>query len=150
MNLTEHFALSEMLVSQMAARSGVTLDPPPFVIDNLTRLCVDVLEPLRASLGKPITITSGWRPKWLNAAIGGAQNSAHLTGRAADIRVSGMPALELAKYIRGRHFAVDKCIMEFGQWVHVQVSSAANVEPRREFLTASHVNGMTQYTEGLS
>jgi zinc D-Ala-D-Ala carboxypeptidase len=148
--LTEHFALDELLRSQAAARSGVDLDPPPVIIDQLTRLCTDVLEPLRVLLGKPIVITSGWRPRWLNNLIGGAPNSAHLTGRAADIHVAGMPAIELAKYIRNRDLPADKVINEFGQWVHVQVSQSPDVAPRRQYLTARHFNGATQYLEGLA
>ncbi len=149
MNLTPHFELSEFLRSQAAARSGETLDPPPFVVDNLRRLCVDVLEPLRTSLGQAVVITSGWRPKWLNTMIGGAQNSAHLTGRAADIHVQGMAAIDLARFIQRQRIPVDKCLNEFQQWVHVQVSEKPEMEPRREFLTARHVGGQTSYLEGL-
>lgn len=149
MKLTPHFELAEFLRSQAAARSGETLEPPPFVVDNLKRLCVDVLEPLRTSLGQAIVISSGWRPKWLNTAIGGAQNSAHLTGRAADIHVPGMTSAELARFIQRQRLPVDKCIDEFGQWVHVQVSEKPEIDPRRQFLTANHVNGQTQYIEGL-
>lgn len=150
MNLSDHFPLAEFCQSQAAARSGVKLEPPPFAVDNLTRLCVNVLEPLRLLLGKPVVITSGWRPRWLNSLIGGAPNSAHLTGRAADIHVSGMSPFELAKYIRNRALPVDKAIVEFDQWVHVQVSPASDIAPRYQFLTARHTKAGTEYSEGLS
>lgn len=149
MKLTQHFTLEEFCESDAAARMGAVISPTPEVILNLTRLCYDVLEPLRSRLQKPIIITSGFRPEWLNKFIGGAINSAHLTGRAADIKVQNMPPLELAKYIRNQEFPVDKCLMEFGQWVHVQISVAPEIAPRHQFMTALHINGQTQYSEGL-
>lgn len=149
MNLTEHFTLDELCVSQIAARSGTELVPAPYAVENLKRLCETVLEPLRQRLGRAVIVSSGFRPKWLNTAVGGALNSAHLTGRAADIKVPGMAAGELALYIRRHDFPVDKCINEFGKWVHVQVSSAPDILPRRQYLTARHVEERTQYIDGL-
>lgn len=48
-----------------------------------------LLNTLRASYGKPIYITSGWRCDAQNKKAGGAPNSSHLTGQAADILVTG-------------------------------------------------------------
>lgn len=149
MKLTEHFTLEEFCESDAAARMGAVLRPTQEVILNLTRLCHDVLEPLRTRLQKPIIITSGYRPEWLNKFIGGAPNSAHLTGRAADIKLHGMPPRELVKYIRNQGFPVDKCILEFEQWTHVQISPSASVAPRHRFLTALHIDGHTQYSESV-
>jgi hypothetical protein len=150
MNLTDHFPLEEFLQSQEAARLGRTLDPPPEVIDNLKRLCVLVLEPLRVLLGRPIVVSSGYRPDWLNTAIGGAPGSAHLTGRAADINTIGMTPQTLARFIERQNLPADKVILEFGQWVHCQVSPSEYIAPRRQYLTASRVGGQTQYVEGLA
>lgn len=51
------------------------------------------LEELRYRLGnKPITITSGYRTPSHNKKVGGASNSQHLYGRAADIKVKGVSA----------------------------------------------------------
>jgi hypothetical protein len=46
---------------------------------------IKALEQLRELLGKPISITSGYRCKRHNAEIGGARSSKHQTGQAADI-----------------------------------------------------------------
>jgi hypothetical protein len=73
-----------------------------------------------------------------------------LTGRAADIHVQDMTPQALAQYIQARGFAVDKTILEFGSWVHVQVSEKPEIEPRRKFLTARHTEQGTQYIEGLA
>jgi uncharacterized protein YcbK (DUF882 family) len=48
------------------------------------------LEVLRAAIGKPININSGYRSPAHNAAVGGVTNSFHKLGMAADIRVNGM------------------------------------------------------------
>lgn len=53
-------------------------------------------ECLRAAWGKPLVINSGYRTPAHNRAIGGASNSAHLKGRAVDIR---MPENEQEAFI---------------------------------------------------
>ena len=46
----------------------------------------EVLDPVREKLGKPIIVDSGYRCPKCNAAVGGATQSQHLVGEAADIR----------------------------------------------------------------
>lgn len=55
------------------------------------------LQELRERLGRPITITSGFRCPPHNAAVDGKPDSQHLEGRAADIRVAGMTPTELMR-----------------------------------------------------
>jgi hypothetical protein len=83
------------------------------------------LDVLRAAAGRAININSGWRCESHNGAVGGAQSSLHLTGRAADIsflaggdlhalfntakRLSKLPEFQLAEllfYERYIHIAV--------------------------------------------
>ena len=45
------------------------------------------IDTLRAAYGRPIRITSGWRCPAHNRAVGGAEKSFHLIGRAVDISV---------------------------------------------------------------
>lgn len=56
---------------------------------------VELLEVLRAQLGKPLHIVSGYRSPSYNRSIGGARRSYHLQGRAADLD-SGVVPLRLA------------------------------------------------------
>lgn len=44
------------------------------------------LQNLRNKIKMPIVVTSGYRSEAVNKAVGGAKNSAHLRGGAADIR----------------------------------------------------------------
>lgn len=56
---------------------------------------VDALEELRRKIGRPILITSAYRCPDHNRAIGGAADSQHTEGTAADLRVPGMTAAAL-------------------------------------------------------
>ena len=57
-----------------------------------------LLQCIREHFGKAVTITSGYRTAAHNKAVGGAVYSQHQYGRAADIRVSGVPVEQLAAY----------------------------------------------------
>ncbi len=59
---------------------------------------VQYLQAIRNHFGKSIVITSGYRCSKHNIAVGGASNSRHLYGDAADIIVNGVAPLEVAKF----------------------------------------------------
>ena len=95
--LSPHFTLGEMTKS--SSHPEVYNIPSHEAIANLTNL-TKWLEVLRkrynAKYGvgeEPIRINSGYRSPQLNKKIGGVATSNHLTGCAADIRVSGMEQL---------------------------------------------------------
>ena len=82
--LTPNFKLVEFTHSDTAVMCGIDNTPNDQETVNLSRVA-ETLEMIRVLLGnKPITITSGFRCSELNAAVGGAYNSAHLYGLAAD------------------------------------------------------------------
>lgn len=56
-----------------------------------------LLQKIRDAIGKPITITSGYRCPTHNRNIGGATQSRHMQGQAADIVVNGMTPAQVAK-----------------------------------------------------
>ena len=91
MRLAENFSLIEF-----QSKDGSSF--PDLIIDNLKVLAVQ-LQALRDHLGKPITITSGYRSKEHNLKIGGALDSYHVRGMAADIQVVGMKPLEVDEAI---------------------------------------------------
>ena len=122
MQLSKHFKLSEFTFSQTAARKGIRNIPSSAAIDNLKDLCDRILEPARAQFGA-LRITSGYRSPELNAAIGGARNSAHTRGWAADVVPVVAPKLEFAKWV-ARNCTYDQIILEFGtiqnpSWIHI-------------------------------
>lgn len=146
MQLTPHFNRAEFERSDLAARFGIDNTVPDALLPNLQRTA-ELLEAIRRKVG-PVNLTSGYRCIALNLRAGGALQSAHTEARAADINVTGIAPLALATYIRDSGIAFDKCILEFQQWVHVQVERSGEA-PRKELLTAVHTAAGTVYTEGL-
>ena len=89
MQLTKHFTLQEMTASETAARRGFDNTPNATETANLVRTA-ELLEEVRALLGKPILVNSAFRSKQVNDAVGSRDTSQHRLGCAADIRVPGM------------------------------------------------------------
>lgn len=130
MNLTKHFELDEFLISETASRLGIDNSPPPEVLTNLMKLAL-VLEDVRALLGKPIIITSGYRSSALNAAVpGSSKTSAHCHGLAVDFISPqfGKP-LDVCLAIANSDIHYDQIIHEGGRWVHLGLSKSG--EPSR-------------------
>lgn len=59
---------------------------------------ITYLQKIRSHFGKAITINSGYRCATHNKAVGGATNSYHTKGQAADIVVADTKPEEVAKY----------------------------------------------------
>ena len=59
---------------------------------------VTYLQQIREHFGKPVNISSGYRCATHNKNIGGATNSRHSKGQAADIYINGVAPAEIAKY----------------------------------------------------
>lgn len=87
--LSEHFSLEEMTRSGVAIRMRIDNNPDEEQVENIRQLCRNVLEPVRRRFGVT-RITSGFRSQALNAAVGGAPDSQHLRGEAADLHISNM------------------------------------------------------------
>ena len=85
--LSKNFTLEEMVAT---SHKGLQDTPTLAVVQNLQKLCVLVLQPLRDAIGRPVYINSGYRSKRLNARVGGVPNSRHLQGRAADIHCDNL------------------------------------------------------------
>lgn len=48
------------------------------------------LQSIRSEVGRPVIINSGYRCPSHNSAVGGASQSRHMVGDAADFRIPGM------------------------------------------------------------
>lgn len=133
MNISEHFTLEEMTFSQTAARRGIDNTPPPEHFRNLRRLCA-LLEDVRDVCATPVMVTSGYRCQELNDAVGGAKNSQHLTGCAADIKCAGLSVEETIQIIIEADLSYDQLIMEYDSWVHISVPNDQQEKPRKQAL----------------
>ena len=155
MKLSNSFTLSEMLRSNTASRLGIEeqFNPSKEVIDNLTRLCKNVLQPIRDSLEMPVRVTSGYRCEELNKSIGGSSKSQHVKGEAVDIelwiRGKEKNAILLDEIInlsfRGE-IEFDQLIIEYPvndvpKWIHISYSD----KNRNQVLIAEKVKGKTVY-----
>lgn len=119
MNLSPHFTLAEMTTSETAARRGIDNDPPPEAIERLKHTALG-LEAVRIRLAAPIIVSSGYRSPQLNAAIGGAMNSDHTRGDAADFISPGFGSPStIVSALKDSGIAFDQLIEEFGRWVHI-------------------------------
>lgn len=87
LQLSEHFKLGEFIQSRTACSQNILAQfvYHADIVDNIRYLHDKLLLPLRQAIGAPITINSGYRCRALNMAVGGASNSLHLWGLAADI-----------------------------------------------------------------
>lgn len=141
MMLSTHFSLEELIASEVAARAGIDNTPPPEALRNLYRL-TEGLERVREALGNlPIHVSSGYRCQRLNQAVGGAKQSAHILGLAADIICPNLgPPLTVCRMIANAKLGTDQIIHEFGRWCHVAFPAQDRVA-RNELLTIASVEG---------
>jgi len=134
MNLSPNFTLEEMTHSDMAARQGWDNMPDGKSLANLIRTA-QLLEKVRKAVGnKPITVTSGYRCKQLNDALGSKDTSSHLIGCAADIRVKGLKPIEVVQLCIENFVPFDQIILEFNSWVHISVPHDPDGIPRNQKL----------------
>lgn len=147
MNLTPHFSLDELTFSEAAVRLGIDNTPDADVLSNLGVLA-EGLERVRAVLGHPVRISSGYRCPALNAAIGGSKTSQHMQGLAADFACPGVGSpRDVAMEIVLAADSIDyDMVIHEGAWIHISFSGA----PRREVLTAHFANGGVSYSKGLT
>ncbi len=126
MNLSEHFTLQELTISDWADRNGVNNTPPADIVEQL-KLLAAKLEEVRTVLGKPILINSGYRSPKVNKAIGGKPTSSHQYGQAVDLRCPDFGTPEaVCRAIAASPIKYDQLILEFatpagGGWVHLGI-----------------------------
>lgn len=116
----KYFTIKELTKSSTAEAKGIDNTPTQDVERNLTALVDNVLDPLRAIYGKPITVNSGYRCPELNKAVGGSATSDHVKGFAADITAGSKEENERLFNIIKHNFHFSQLIDEKNfSWVHV-------------------------------
>ena len=85
MMITKNFSREELLASATAKRLKIDNTPTKEQEARLYLLAYQILQPLRDRYGKPIRVSSGFRCKALNKAVGGVPTSQHQKGEAADL-----------------------------------------------------------------
>jgi len=101
--MTEHFKKEEF-----RSKDGAHF---PYEVKQNLKVLAEQLEVLREHFQKPININSGYRSPEHNAKVGGAENSQHLLGKAADVVIDGVSPDEVADAIE---FLIDNKMMKQG------------------------------------
>ena len=121
----KYFSIQELTASATAQREGIDNRPNKCAYQLLHVLVEQLLDPIREAWGAPIVVSSGYRCKGLNALVGGAKNSHHILGCAADI-IAGSKAehRKLFKLIQQMQQAgkirFTQLIWEGdGRWIHI-------------------------------
>jgi hypothetical protein len=142
--LTPHFTLGELAGLGDARYRAAQLEglgampahgPRQSVAQRLEALAQQLLEPVRAHVGRPVRINSGYRSPEKNAATrGSSPTSQHLYGEAADISVPGLSDGDLrvlfdwiayhSKLTYGQVIYEDaRPLTEGGAWIHLSLGS---------------------------
>jgi hypothetical protein len=138
MNLSPHFTLAELTYTDHRQFDN---SPTQIEISNLQRLA-QFLEIVKAALGgKPIIITSGYRSKAVNDAVGSKDSSFHRLGLAADFRVPGMAPDAVVRALLNLPY--EQIIREYDLWTHISIPIKGL--PRKQALIIDK-SGTHQYT----
>ena len=131
MNLTEHFTLEELTITDHREFKN---EPNPVETANLVRTA-NLLEQIKSVLGGvPIMVNSAFRSKQVNDAVGSKDTSQHRLGCAADIRVPGTTPDAVVKAVIAAKLPFDQLIREFDRWTHISVPNDPKGKPRGQVL----------------
>lgn len=124
--MTEHFSFDELTDSENHPELVVANRVSAQIYLKQLKYVAATLEEVRAVLGVPMKVTSGFRNPALNKAVGGSATSGHTLGLCADFRPIGMEVKEAFKLIKeNKHLcpSLKKCIYENikgSQWLHIE------------------------------
>ena len=151
MQISKHLSLAEVSRSETAKRKGINNTPSGEHLENFKKLAENIFEPIREHFGVPIHISSGYRSKELNAAVGGSSSSQHCSAEAIEIDMDGSPNGVTNKMVFDfikDNLNFDQLLWEFGNdsnpdWVHVSYESTG--KQRKQILKVIKANGKTSY-----
>lgn len=122
--ISKWFTWEEAVGSMVATRKGLDNTPDADIQATILQTA-ESADRLRDLLGAPVVVLSWYRSPKVNAAVGGAAQSAHMTGSAIDLicPAFGSPA-NVIEELRKSGILFRKAIIEFpssptGGWAHV-------------------------------
>ena len=127
MKLSRNFSLNELTYSSTARANKVDNVPDRWELENLKKLCHDILQPIRDKYGNSIFVTSGYRNPILNRLVGGASNSQHMLGEAADLTTGSKSSNKklfnmILQMIKDGEITVGQLISEKDcSWIHISL-----------------------------
>ena len=127
----KYFTLRELCDSDVAKARRIDNFPSFTIVEHLTELTKNILEPLRAAWGSSIIVNSGYRCDALNKAVGGVSTSAHRLGYAADLFPGNGKIDEFGKFVKDwlvkNRIKFDQVLFEVKdkkRWVHISLRSS--------------------------
>ena len=132
--LSEHFTLGELLVTEHRTLLAENRSPPLAVVVALRALARTTLEPIRQNFGAALIVHSGYRCRAVNEAVGGSITSQHMKGEAADFHIVGVSLRDVFDWIRiESSLPYGQVILEPGTrpaWIHVSLGEPYRVRGR--------------------
>lgn len=128
--MSEHFTFDELTSTSHNELLEANRESAKAFMKQLKYVAA-ALEEIRAVLGVPMKITSGFRNPALNKAVGGSPTSGHTKGLCADFKPIGMEIKEAFRLIKeNKHLcpSLKKCIYENikgAQWLHIEAKTEA-------------------------
>ena len=132
MRLSANFTLDELTNTnksdELRAINRETALNGQETLKNLTALAQKILQPIRDFYKQPVVVSSGYRCKALNVAVGGSQTSQRSHGEAADIQIEGVSVDKLFEDLKsGKVVPLDdvgQVIKEkvgSAEWIHISI-----------------------------
>jgi len=145
MVLTKNFSLDELTRSDTAIRLGIDQTPPPVVLKNL-QSTAENMEIVRALLGHPVRVSSGFRSLALNRALKSEDTSEHIVGMAVDFTCPGFGTpKEVAEFLAKQPTLKFNQLIYEGTWIHISFSPTF----KREVLTIRWIDGKLRKLKGI-
>lgn len=147
-SLSPHFTLAELTKT---GKGENIVDNEDIIIPKLRNLCLNILEPVRANFGRPVTVNSGYRSPLINSKVGGSSTSQHMLGEAADFEIAGIDNRDIAQWI-SENLEYDQLILEFyvvgkpsSGWVHCSyVTHRKNRKEKKITKTVNSADGKSK------
>ena len=124
-----YFTYEEMIQSAIAKTNGIANRPKSTEITENLKKTMYILDIIRTFASVPIIINSGYRCKKLNELVGGANNSYHLKGLAADFRTyNGKNMAEILDFLKENKekFHI-KELINYGRFIHIAISESLTI-----------------------
>ena len=123
-----YFNIEEMTKSETASKKGIDNGFPSIRIRCNALKVLNRLDLARAYMDKPIYINSGYRCEELNKAVGGAENSYHTKGLAADFRTNSKEDLtKMYNFLQRniKRFNIQELI-KYDTFIHMAIKPNSN------------------------
>lgn len=123
-----YFNIKEMTKSETAKLYHIDNTPTEEAAENLKKVMY-ILDIVRAHMGKPILVNSGYRCKRLNETVGGVQNSMHTKGLAADFRTGDKEDINIMFEFLKKNQKEFKIIelINYKKFIHMGVSETLTI-----------------------